>query len=306
MNDLDDAAGRVASRQHGVLTRGQAVALGLTPSAIERRRRSGRWISVERGVYRINGAPETWHSRLIALCFAFDGVASHRSAAALLQVDGFRFDLIEISVAVGRRVERPGVVMHECTDLHLFDPQVVRGIPTTPIDRLVVDLGSVVRFERYDLAVDDMIRRKVLTWDRALDQLIRHARRGRNGVGALRALLDERYQAGVGDTVLEGAFIRELHRRALLEPVPQLKIYDSAGRFIARVDYAYPDLKIAIELDSLKYHGDPIFESDRDKRLRLTVAGWIVIEVTWKMLVGNPDEVFRRLISVMRDQAAKT
>ena len=305
MHDIDDAAGRLASQQHGVITGEQAAALGFTPAAIQRRRRSRRWISVERGVYRINGAPETWSSRMISLCFAFGGVASHRSGAALHRVDGFRFDVLEISVPVGRRVERPGVVMHECTDLHLFEPELVRAIPTTPIDRLVVDLGSVVGFKRYDLAVDDMIRRKVITWDRMLDQLIRHARRGRNGVGSLRAVLDERYQAGVGDTVLEGAFIRELHRRAMPEPVPQLRIYDRSGHFIARVDYAYPDLKIAIELDSLKYHGDPVFESDRDKRLRLTVEGWIVIEITWKMLVGNPDAVFRRLATVLRDQAAK-
>jgi very-short-patch-repair endonuclease len=113
-------------------------------------------------------------------------------------------------------------------------------------------------------------------------------------VGALRAVLTERFRADVGDSALEGAFIRELRRRRLLEPIGQHTIRDATG-FIARVDFAYPDLKIAIELDGRAFHGDAVFESDREKRMRLTTAGWYVIEITWTMLHGNPDAVFRRL-----------
>lgn len=303
MTTIDDAIGRLASRQHGIITRKQALSLGATSAMISRRRSNGRWIVVEAGVYRIHGAPDTWHSRVMALCLAYGGVASHRSAAFLHGLSGFAPTIIEISVPRGRAVQRPGVKMHESTDLHLFVPQTINAIPTTPVERLVVDLGAVVRFDRFDRVVDELIRRRSITWETLLDQLIRHSRRGRDGVGSLRALLEERYQADVGDSPLEGAFIRELRRRRVREPVAQHNVRDRTG-FIARVDFAYPRLKIAIELDGRAFHGDPVFESDRDKRFRLTAAGWYVIEITWKMLVGNPDAVFQRLQQVIDEREA--
>ena len=301
MTDIDDAVGRLATCQQGIITRTQALALGVSSSTIDRRRRQGRWDVVEAGVYRIHGAPDTRLSRLMALCLAYGGVASHRTAAHLQGVSGFPATVIEISVPRGRAVQRPGVVMHESTDLHLMVPDLIQSIPTTPIERLVVDLGAVIRFEWYDQVFDELIRRKLITWPTALDQLVRHARQGRDGVGALRAVLDERFEADVGESALEGAFIRELRRRGLLEPVGQFHVRDRAG-FIARVDFAYPDLKIAIELDGRAFHGDPVFESDRDKRLRLTTAGWLVVEITWKMLHGNPDVLFRRLQRIILER----
>jgi very-short-patch-repair endonuclease/predicted transcriptional regulator of viral defense system len=301
VTEIDLALARLAERQHGLITRRQAMALGLSSSTIERRRRRGQWIVVAPGVYRIHGAPDTWLSRLMARCLAYDGVASHRTAAYLHGLSGFRPSVLEISVPRGRSVRRDEVIMHESTDLHLMVPDTIQSIPTTPISRLVVDLGAVIPFERYNQVFDELIRRDLITWTGALDQLVRHARRGRNGVGALRAVLDERFQADVGDSALEGAFIRELRRRGLLEPVGQHVVRDELG-FIARVDYAYPDLKIAIELDGRAFHGDQVFEVDRDKRLRLTAAGWYVLEITWTMLHGNPDKVFRRLTKVIEQR----
>lgn len=298
-NELDTRAAATAAAQHGLITRHQALAVGLTSSQIQSRRRSGRWITVESGVYRLQGVPETWHARVLALCLALGGVASHRTAAALHAVSGFVPDVVEISVPYGRSVRREGVVIHESTDLHLFEPVFVDGIPTTPPARLAVDLGAVVRFRRFDQAIDDLIRRRLVTWDVLVAQLFLHSRRGRNGVGVLRALLVERYGDDVGESVLERAFLRELRRWGLPEPEPQHVVRDGSG-FIARVDYAYPSRRIAIELDGRKYHGEPTFELDRDKRDRLGAAGWTIQEVTWRMLFDRPEQVFARIARLLR------
>ena len=117
---LDDQAGQIAARQHGLITRRQALEVGFTADSIQSRRRSGRWVTVEVGVYRLRGAPATWKSRVLALCLALDGIASHRTAAALQRVEGFPPGLVEVSVARGRSVPRDGAVIHESTDLHLF------------------------------------------------------------------------------------------------------------------------------------------------------------------------------------------
>ena len=61
--------------------------------------------------------------------------------------------------------------------------------------------------------------------------------------------------------------------RGLPKPATQHAIHDEDG-LIARVDFAYPELRIVIELDGRRYHGPTVFEADRDQRARLTTAGW--------------------------------
>jgi very-short-patch-repair endonuclease len=307
MHDLlDERAGEIAARQHGLITRRQALEVGFTPGTIQTRRRSGQWETADIRVYRLRGAPLTWKSRVLALCLALGGVASHRTAAALQRVDGFLPTIIEISVPYGRSVPRAGVVIHESTDLHLVEPEMIDGIPTTPAGRLAVDLGAVISFARFDRAVGDLVRQKRVTWQELLEEVFRHSRKGRNGVGVLRALLKERYGEDVGESELERAFLRELRRRGLSDPTAQHVVRDLDG-FIARVDFAYPALRIAIELDGRRFHDDIVFEADRHKRDRLVAAGWVVLEITWRMLVDHPEQVFRRIertVAVRSEQAA--
>jgi len=292
--DIDDLAAAIAEGQHGLITRRQALGLGMSAEAIQHRRTTGRWVTVETGVYRLRGAPETIRSRVLAVCLALGGIASHRTAAWLHGLDGFPPTLIEVSVPYGRSLPRDDVIIHESTDLHLFEPVLIDGIPTTPVARLAVDLGAVISFTRFDKVIAGLVRQKLVTWQELVEQVFRHSRRGRNGVGVLRALLQERYGEDVGESELERAFLHELRRRGLPEPVAQHPIYDRDG-FIARVDFAYLDVRVAIELDGRRYHDDTVFEYDRDKRDRLVAIGWAVQEVTWRMLFDHPERVFRRI-----------
>jgi hypothetical protein len=49
---------------------------------------------------------------------------------------------------------------------------------------------------------------------------------------------------------METLLARALRQNGLPAPVPQFEIFDQ-GRFVARVDFAYPDERIVIEYDSL-------------------------------------------------------
>ena len=90
----------------------------------------------------------------------------------------------------------------------------------------------------------------------------------------------------------ERRFIQFLCRRSLPEAERQFVIEDQAGNFVARVDFAYPELKIAIECDSKKHHfGRGDWERDVERQSRLSALGWLVIHVSWYMLVSRPDEL---------------
>jgi very-short-patch-repair endonuclease len=55
----------------------------------------------------------------------------------------------------------------------------------------------------------------------------------------------------------------------------------NAGRFIARIDFAYPDSRIAIEAKSYRWHsGRSDWARDEDRLRNLRDIGWRVIEVT--------------------------
>jgi very-short-patch-repair endonuclease len=77
----------------------------------------------------------------------------------------------------------------------------------------------------------------------------------------------------------------------LPEPVRQLDSGDAAG-CIGRVDFAYPRLRLVIELDGRRHHSSKLdFESDRARDNRLVAAGWRVIRFTWHQVSAEPDGV---------------
>jgi hypothetical protein len=223
------------------------------------------------------------------------------TAAVLHQADGIRAVTPEVTVPRGTRVTCSSARIHESGDLDLARIRRIHRIPTTDAARISVDLGAVCTFERYEKAMDDLLGRGVLTWEVMLDVLLSHAERGRNGVGALRALLVDRYCDEVSDSALERAFERLWRRSGLPAPTPQHNIFDAQG-FIARVDFSYPELKIAIELDSRKHHlHGAAFEADPRKRNRLKLAGWLVLEYTWRMVMDHPQTIIREIRQAIGD-----
>jgi hypothetical protein len=62
-------------------------------------------------------------------------------------------------------------------------------------------------------------------------------------------------------------------------PVAQFEVR-AGGRFVARVDFAWPERRLALEYDGL-WHAEPgQFARDRERLNRLTAAGWRVVFVT--------------------------
>ncbi|MEU6204576.1 hypothetical protein ABZ814_13425 [Micromonospora musae] len=68
-------------------------------------------------------------------------------------------------------------------------------------------------------------------------------------------------------------------------PRPQTQyVVAEAGRFIARLDLAWPDFKVAVEYDGL-WHDDPEqFHRDRRRLNRLLGGDWIVLHLTARRL----------------------
>jgi predicted transcriptional regulator of viral defense system/very-short-patch-repair endonuclease len=301
--ELDRRLASVAAGQHGLLTRAQALAAGATPSVVDHRVASGRWIGVGRGLYRVAGVPFTWETRLVGACLAGPAVASHRSAAVLWGIGDVRPGRPEVTIPRGHRLQVAGVRVHESRDLGAADPRRLRGIPVTGVERTLIDLGMVCRAQHVEDALFDAIDRHVTTWDRVLWSFARHARKGRDGVGTMRSIIDRNLQRALPQSRLEALVERAIVDRDLPPPVRQHEIRDGRG-FIARVDFAYPRLRIAIEADGRAVHARRLaFERDHAKRNRLALAGWTLLVVTWEMVVRDPIAV-GQLVASARDRAS--
>ena len=164
-NESRDRCKAIMRKQHGVITRGQALSAGLSSRQVEHRLCSGVW---SRLLPRVNAPVElraTWHQRVMAAClWAGDGAAaSHRTAAALLRLPGFAKGKIEISTA--RRLRRPGLVAYR-RSLRPSDVMKVDGIPVTSVPITLLNLAAVESLDRLEVAVDDVLVRGLVTWAR--------------------------------------------------------------------------------------------------------------------------------------------
>ena len=184
------------------------------------------------------------------------------------------------------------MTIHRSLDLASSHIVRRRGVPVTTPLRLLVDLGAVVPQRAVEDALDDLVGRRIVTVAgvrRTLEQL---AARGRSGCGVLREVLERRTGAELtmGRTRLEARLIDLCRQSSLEEPEFQYRVR-LCGRN-RRIDFALPQLRIAIEVDGYESHSRyDVFQDDRVRANELELAGWTVLRFTWHQLTERPDYV---------------
>jgi very-short-patch-repair endonuclease len=294
----------VARQQHGILTHPQAVAL-LGADRCARWLRSGRLVQAQPRAYRMIGAPPSWHLQLSAAVLSSGGVASHRAAAelwGLVDPEGF----VEVSIHPTHHARlHPPAIVHRIKDLRVERAVRRCGIDVTDPQRTLLDLGLVARPAEVGRAVTIAIANKLVGFEELIGLREALGRPGRNGSGVLGRILDERAPTIEGEqSVLEAKLVDVLRRFGLPLPTLQHEVW-VGDRLVARVDGAYIDQKIAIELDGYRFHGSPeAFQYDRIRQNRLVELGWTVLRFTWQDLVHHPDRVAQTIRRLCTEKGA--
>jgi hypothetical protein len=239
--------------------------------------RSGAWRRLFRGVYVHRSAVVTHELRTHAACLLLpDAVATGRSAAVLWGVDLARpDDDVEVTVPPeshpvrirGLQVRRARLPGEHCCYL--------RGVPVTTAEATAVRLAGLLSGDDAVIAVD-----QVLATRAALLEDVRAVAACARGRGAARARRACALADGLAGSPQETRLRLLMRRGGLPMPVAQHRVLDGHGTFVARVDFAWPELKVAVEYDG-EWHAEPgQFGRDRRRLNRLREAGWTVVFVT--------------------------
>lgn len=278
MGEAERRVAAVARRQHGLITKAQATEMGMSKSAWYRALDRGRFEALYTNVARTAGTPHGVEQAILASVLACGPgmLASHTAAAHLWGVELRRWTLEVTAPHRDRRPNPPGVVVHRPRDL--VDLRLTRraGIPVTSPIRLLVDLGGAVSEAELEHAIDQLVVAGTVSVSAVRAGLVRHARPGRTGIGPLRAVLDRWALADERpDSEAEAAMARLLSSAGLPDPVCHHRI----GRY--EVDFAWPDLRVALEVDGWRVHGRrDAFEADRRRDLHLQSLGWRLLHVS--------------------------
>jgi predicted transcriptional regulator of viral defense system len=290
---VDGILAYLASRAHGVVTRGELAGAGVTRAEIERRLRNGALIRVHRGVFRVGHQSPSLEARYIAAVKACgEGSLLAGSAAAHL------FGLLkrppsspEVLAPTQRRIK--GVITHRARRSDLADATEWRGIPITTVQRTLVDLAAVLEEDQLARAVHEADVRHHTT-PKQVEQFLSR-RHNWPGARKLRRVLWG--DAPVTLSRLESRFLHVLRAASL----PQPETNRRADRHY--VDCRWPEHHLTVELDSYRYHHSRhAWEQDREREREARARGDEFRRYTWLDVDEEPAPMLADLRQLLASQ----
>lgn len=285
---------KLATSQHGVVTRAQLLEGGMSAPAVERRLRAGALLPVYPGVYRVgHRAPSVEAAYLAAVLACGAGaLLSGRAAAHLLGLIVRAPHIPEVTAPTERRIR--GVRTRRSRQRTCSDDAIVfRGVPSTSVPRTLVDLAAVAGHVELTRACHEAeVRFRTTPAD--VEAVI--ARRpSSRGVATLRRVLVGEVRVTLSK--LERRFLGLLREQGL--PLPRTNC--RAGS--KRVDCRWPEHRLTVELDSYRYHGSRhAWEQDRLRDREAYARGDQIRRYTYRDVFERPGPMLRELRGVLLDR----
>jgi hypothetical protein len=276
----DHEIARIATVQHGIVARGQLLALGLSAEFVDRGVRRGRLHVVHRGVYAVGHRSLTLDGRWMAATLATGGALSHASAAAAWDLRPRGSGTIHVTVRRTGRARRPGIRLHR-SRLGPHDTTTHRHIPITTPARTMIDLAATLAGRPLEQAFDRAEQRRLLDFadlrNRPIPRSLQAVLSGYAATGPTRSELEERFLQLCDDHAI---------------PRPETNVVIEG----IEVDFVWRNRRLIVEVDGYAYHRSPTsFETDRERDVVLALAGWQVRRFTWTQVTERAAWVARAL-----------
>jgi hypothetical protein len=221
---------------------------GRTRSQLRADVEAGRLHRVGHDIYRTGPGPATDLARALGVVVATDGVASGQLAALLHRLDAGAAPVVDVTVDRTASAKRTGL-RHR-----LLDPEriiEVAGFRCTDGLQALVDLAHRLSDDQWEQAFESAHRLGLVTPSALEDELPHLGRQRIKGTRRIRRVLLQRPDGAPATESLLETHLVQLARLVPWLPPPQrqVDVFDRWGRFVARVDLAWPELGLFIELD---------------------------------------------------------
>jgi very-short-patch-repair endonuclease len=273
----------LATRSHGVVTRRQLLAAGISDDEIAQRLATGALLREYRGVYRVGHRAPSVEARYLAAVLACGEGAVLSGLAA-----GHLWGLVkgaapppEVTAHTERRV--PGVATRRS---RTADPTTCRGIPITTVPFTLIALAAHLDTEELARACHEAGVRHGTT-PRQVDEVLLR-RPNAPGTRRLRAVLHGDVRVTLSK--LEQRFLELLGDEGLTLP----QTNRPAGA--RRVDCRWPTQRLTVELDGYRYHRSRhAWERDRRREREARARGDEFRRYTYGDVLDDPELMLAEL-----------
>lgn len=289
----------LATRQHGVVARGQLREMGVHRDTIDDWLRRGRLHTIHRGVYALGHSHVDGTGLRFAALLAC-GARSFLAARTALAWHGVLVYSGAICVIKPGRGAVRGPKALEVSRMRSVHPSdflvTDEGLRVASLERALVDSAGALTEQQLKKTIKEAEYLRLIDVRAVLAALERTP--NRPGAGTLRKALaaDERLPTR---EEFVNRFL-ELCGRAGL-PQPQVDAWMDTGLpTLGQVDIVFRDARVIVELDGAQAHLTRTrFEEDRRRDSYLTTRGWTTLRYTWRRVNHDANAVMRELRKVV-------
>lgn len=284
-----------------------ALSTVVNPRTVARWLNGGRLVRLHPGWVTAAEFAEDWTVRAHAAAGYARGPLSHMTALALHGLVDNEVTRLNVTVPTTARVRtsRWLRVHRSRTPVAIVR---ARNLPVTTVGRSLVDTWGDAHRSRAMRGFDAVVREAVLraTRDRRVSPVELHAElEGRPELPGRAALVELLRLIGSGaQSELEIFAVRHvLDLPGLPAPRQQHRVKLPDGPVF--LDAAWPEVKLAIELDGAAFHGS---QEARERDLRrdaaLAALGWLVIRFSYRRLTRYPAACRAEIVAAYRSRAS--
>jgi len=281
-----DELTKTIAKQHGVISRKQALEHGMSRSQIEGRLANGFWVQLANGVYAVSTSGPTWERQLWAAVRVHPAAyAAGRSAGFLHGMPGFLRSRPEVLAPFPGNGRAPLGRVIRSRHFASVATTTVQDYTVTSVAETILTLAMRETRNSLERIIDNELARRSCSIADFNPILQRLKKANFAGLSSLRSIVRSRsedaYQPPMSE--LERLLYRLLDRPEF--PPFRRQAPMDYPRLAATTDAFIPQWRLIVEADGRRWHSrEADFEKDRARDNAAAAAGLVVVRFTYRML----------------------
>jgi very-short-patch-repair endonuclease len=278
------AVNRYLSMHLGVISTTRLIDVGCPSRTLANLVSDGELITMLPGVFRSAHWPCGRDQLMAAVCARNSAaIIGFTTAGQEWNVRRTRDPRIHALIPHGRSPELEGVIVHRCRRIDPVDiVQRGDGIRLTSPPRTIFDSADMVGADATASALEQLLNEQRVTFGTITDTVQRLYHPNRPGSITMLSVISSRpvwREALQSD--LEVRVLQEMARQQLSEPMPQFRVRLPGYDHDIAIDFAWPNVKLAIEVDHPAWHAGALeSHADKGRDRKLTSIGWTTARIT--------------------------